>query len=167
MNWRGVRMRRLLGWLVIAFLAPSAAHAEKTTILPEVEAKLHAADPSAPWSTGWSEKADVTCHGQKDIIVVAHDVHKVWLGVVRTAQYTQHAQTLVSVWPIGQGDQASFCAAPTKIEVYPRTCKNEDGPLQGCKPIEGCMAFTLTGSECSGFNFYWDNTRHALRWWRR
>lgn len=160
-------MKRCLGWLALSFLVSLTAHAEKSAVAPEVAAKLRAAEPSAPWGNGWSEKADVTCHGQKDILVVAHDAHKVWLGVVRTAQYTTHAQTIVAQWPIAHGNQAAFCAAPTKIEVYPRICKNEDGPLKDCKPISGCMAFTLADSECGGINFYWEDAKHTLRWWRR
>ena len=160
-------MTRHLGWIAMALLVSLAAHAQKSSVVPEVAAKLHAAEPSAPWSGGWSEKADVTCHGQKDILVVAHDAHKVWLGVVRTAQFTSHAQTLVSEWPIDRTGQSSFCAAPVKIEFYPRSCKNEDGPLASCKPIAGCMAFTLVDSACDGFNFYWDHDKHGFRWWRR
>ena len=158
---------RRFGWIVMALVAPLAAHAQKTPVVPEVAAKLRAADASAPWSGGFSEKADVTCHGQKDIIVVTHDAHRVWLGIVRTAQYTTHAQTIVSQWPIAHGNRGALCAAPTKVEFYPRSCRNEDGRLTGCKPIAGCMAFTLPDGECGGFNFYWDDARHMLRWWRR
>jgi hypothetical protein len=160
-------MTRRFGWLAMALLAPPVAQAERIPVAPEVAEKLHEAAPSVPWGSGWAEKADVTCHGQKDIVVVAHDDHTVWLGVVRTAKYTTHAQTMVSQWPIGRADQGSFCAAPTRIEVYSRTCKNEDGPLKGCKPFPGCMAFTLADTACDGFNFYWDDEKHTLRWWRR
>jgi len=153
--------------MTLALLLPLAAHAERSPVAPEVAAKLHAADPSAPWSGGWSEKADVTCHGQKDIIVVTHDAHKVWLGIVRTAQYTTHAQTMILEWPLARGVQSAFCAAPTGIEFYARTCKTDGGPLQGCKPIQGCMAFSIKDAECDGLNFYWDDKKHALRWWRR
>ena len=160
-------MRWHLVWIVMALLVPLAAHAQKSVVAPEVAAKLHAADPSAPWSSGWSEKADVTCHGQKDIVVVAHDAHKVWLGILRTAQYTTHAQTMVLHWPLAHGVQSAFCAVPTKIEFYPRTCEGDDGPLQGCKPIAGCMAFSIDDDECDGLNFYWDAGKHGLSWWRR
>ena len=160
-------MARHLGWMVMALLAPLAAHAEKIPVAPEVAAKLHAADPSAPWGSGWSERADVTCHGQKDILVVTHDAHKVWLGIVRTAQYTTHAQTMALQWPLAHGIQDAFCAVPTKIAFYPRTCKEDDGRLPGCKPIPGCMAFSIAGDERDGLNFYWDAAKHGLRWWRR
>jgi len=160
-------MTRRFAAMVLALLVPLTAYAQKTPVAPEVAAKLHAADPSAPWGSGWSEKADVTCHGQKDIIVVAHDAHTVWLGIVRTAQYTTHAQTLVLGWPLADDTQAAFCAVPTKIAFYPRTCKGDDGQLQGCKPIPGCMAFSIDDGECDGLNFYWDAGKHGLRWRRR
>ena len=160
-------MKRRLEWIAMALLAPLAAHAQRSAVEPEVAAKLHAADPSAPWSNGWSEKADVTCHGQKDILVVAHNAHKVWLGIIRTAQYTSHAQTMVLKWPIVRATQGALCAIPKKIEFYPRTCAGDAGPLPGCKPMAGCMAFSIEDEECDGLNFYWDAGKHGLRWWRR
>jgi hypothetical protein len=126
---------------------------------------LRGAAPQATWEDSLTLKADVTCDGQEDVVVVGRGADAVWLGVVEKSKPT--AAPLAVRFAIGAKDQGAFCGKPKKIEKTEISCTNEGGKLPGCVPVKGCSAFTVVEDSCDPFHFYWDSERQSLTWWRR
>jgi hypothetical protein len=163
----GDGMKRFVICAVSSLLLIATTQAQKASLPANAVAALHAAAPSISWDHALSATADVTCHGQNDTIAVGHDEHNMWLGVIPGSRAKRRPHALVQSWPVGVPAQNAMCAMPVRIELYPRTCDNQNGPLEGCKPIKGCIAFSLADDQCDGLNFYWSDSEHRLMWWRR
>ncbi len=126
---------------------------------------LRGAAPQASWDDALTLKADVTCDGQQDVVVVGRQADAVWLGVVEKSR--PGTAPLVVRFPVGAKDQGTFCSKPTKITKTEMVCANEGGKLPGCVPVKNCAAFDVVEASCDPFHFYWDSERNSLTWWRR
>ncbi len=157
-------MKKLLSFTalvtVLGLLAACGKSDEK-----QAQDMLRGAAPQASWDDALTLKADVTCDGQPDVIVIGRQPDAVWLGMVEKSKPT--STPLVVRFAIGPKDPASFCSKPKKIEETAISCENEGGKLPGCVPVQGCKAFTVVEDTCDPFHFYWDSERKSLTWWRR
>ena len=160
-------MRRLAFFLGIAsVLASVNAMAQQRSPRSAVDA-LREARPNVVWDSKSPVVADVTCDGRTDTVVVGYEGNTVWLGVVPGTSGRTSTRPLMLAFPVGRHSRDSFCAVPVRIEVNALVCRNEEGPLPGCKPVEGCSDFSLVDDACDSFHFYWDSSKNTLRWWRR
>lgn len=163
-----VLLKRLV--IVCALLAatggvrPEVSRGQETAQAP-LEILMSKA-PSAMWDENQSVRADVTCDGVEDVVMLGHEKDVAWLGVVPGSSGKQ-LEPIVGSFPISAGSQGSFCAQPAQIEIYEIYCENEDGALPGCKYIKGCQAFSVIDHACDSFRFYWDSDQERLTWWRR
>lgn len=161
-------MQRLTPLAVLAVTAVLLSACGKSD---EKEARdvLRGAAPQASWDDPLTLKADVTCDGQPDTVVIGRGADAVWLGVVEKSKPT--AAPLAVRFALGAmggaKDQGAFCGKPTKIEKTDIVCSNEAGKLPGCVEVKGCSAFTVVEESCDPFHFYWDSERQSLTWWRR
>lgn len=143
---------------------PEMSLGQETTQTPlEI---LRSKAPGAMWDEGISVRADVTCDGVADVVMVGHETNVAWIGVVPGLS-SEQSEPIASSFPIGTHSQGSFCSKPVKIEAYPITCEDEDGALPGCQPVKDCQAFSVIDDACDSFHFYWDSDQKRLTWWRR
>ena len=158
-------MTRLLIATVGVLLVLSAS-AQEGRLADAVEV-LRNENPDVIWDPQSSVSADVSCDGIADTAVVGYQKHAVWLGVVFGSKSPRTSKPTVLRFELGKEAQNSFCAMPVSIEVRPIDCTTEDGPLPGCRPIKGCMAFSMVDERCDSHHFYWDSIQKSLAWWRR
>tara|TARA_R110000868_G_scaffold47339_4_gene155371 strand:- start:1492 stop:1980 length:489 start_codon:yes stop_codon:yes gene_type:complete len=158
-----------LGFVCISLLLIlSASKDEALSENSIVSENLNAAAPEASWDNALFDEFDVTCDGNPDAIAVSTADKTVWLGVVQNSNAQTSSATTIMRFSIGAESQNSFCARPLRIVSYPVVCEDEDiGVLPGCKPIKGCIAFSIADDECDSFNFYWNSEQNSLVWWRR
>jgi len=142
------------------YLASATAQVSKTEVPVSELRKSH---PTVKWNSKSATVADVTCDGKPDTVVLGSENNDVVIGIVSGVHSDK---TQAFSFPVHGGTQNGFCAFPTRIEVSPRDCLSEGGPLPGCKPIKGCRAFTVIDNDCDPFNFYWDSSRKSFAWWR-
>lgn len=77
----------------------------------------------------------------------------------------KHPQILT--FPIGTPTQDGFSEQAKTIDTFPLACKDGDGRiLPGCQITPACMTFSIPDDDTDPFNFYWDSSHDALRWWR-
>ncbi|TAK99077.1 MAG: hypothetical protein EPO08_17395 [Rhodospirillaceae bacterium] len=128
---------------------------------------LEAEVPEATWDQKTAVKADVTCDGANDTLVLGSEKDTVWIGVVPGPGKTSaKLKPLAWNFPISAGNQGSFCARPVRIVPYDHVCENDAyGKMGDCKPIKGCKDFAVVDDTCDSFNFYW-NTDGKFSLWR-
>ena len=147
----------------------SVVHAQTNPVL----GVLQADKPKVLWQAKSITRADVSCDGQPDILVLGRekgagsDKGKVWLGVVEGRAGNQFGPISSFEFAVKPDAQDAFCQLPVRIEVVPLICDNEDGALPGCKPSKTCKSFALLDDACDSFNFYWDSEQKKLVYWRR
>lgn len=122
--------------------------------------------PSVTWDPKSVVRADVTCDGQLDAILLGRDKSTVWVAVISSDKPETNRRNLMQ-FAVGPGIQAALCTLSAKIETYPIDCETEDGPLEGCKPSLSCSAFAVVDDECDSLRFFWHSNRKRLVWWRR
>jgi hypothetical protein len=163
----GIEMKRVATF--IAFLLVSGQISIAAAAGSEVAINaLRKAKREVNWDAKTAVVADVTCDRVPDTIVVGYERDAVWLGVVPGPGTNKSAKLSTMRFPVGTQSQDSFCAVPVHVETYPIACEDEDiGVLPGCKPVKGCLAFSLDDDKCDSFHFYWESSQKALAWWRR
>lgn len=128
---------------------------------------LKALAPKAKWNQKSAVKADVTCDGVEDTVMLGYAKGYVWIGLVPgSAKDGPKIRPSAGMYPIGHGAQDAFCDRPTRIETSSHTCDSDYGALKNCKPIPECKDFAVIDSECDSFNFFWDDKQQSLSWWR-
>ena len=155
-------MKLAATWVTAIFLCTAMAEGQLSQINATVDG-LRRSHPSVKWNIKSARLADVTCDGDPDVMLLGSDENKVVVAV--TSGRRQEKSQMLS-FPIGRDIQDGFCAQPTRLGIVPLDCETDEGPLSGCKPSKGCRAFTISDEECDAFNFYWDSSRNAIRWWR-
>ena len=146
----------IIGVILIPLVTPQVSN---TDALIELR-KTH---PTVKWRSQPIAIADVLCEGKPGTVVLGSGKNDVVVGVVSGLR--QHKTEVLS-FPIRSQTQNGFCGVPVRIKVYPRDCETDLGALPGCKPIKDCRSFSVIDDECDSFNFYWDSSRRAIRWWR-
>jgi hypothetical protein len=91
----------------------------------------------------------------------------VWIGLVPGGADPAAREPIIGSFAVGRQNPESFCAMPVRLELRKLECENEDGPLPGCKRIDGCLGFTARDDACDGFHFFWNSERATITWWRR
>jgi hypothetical protein len=127
---------------------------------------LRTAYPDVSWDTRAAKTADVACDGHP--VLVAFGSTKTEVLVALVTSVGDHARLRkIQRFPIAGGRQDGFCRAPTQISLSKHSCTTDEyGRLPGCRTNVRCVDFSLDDDDCDPFNFYWDVSRRALRWWR-
>ena len=160
-------MKRLAASTVLVLLASQAGLSTAAGPSAGIKA-LREVKREVNWDAKTAVVADVTCDGVPDAVVVGYERDAVWLGAVPGTRSNKSAKLTTTRFSVGKQTQDSFCAVPVRVEVYPIECEDEEiGTLPGCKPVKGCLAFSLVDDSCDSFHFYWDSSQKALTWWRR
>jgi len=123
-------------------------------------------EPSVKWDAASLVRADVTCDGKADGILLGRDNSTVWVAVISSDKPEANRRNLMQ-FALGPGTQAALCALPATIETYPIECETESGPLEGCKPSSSCRGFSVVDGQCDSLHFYWHSGRKRIVWWRR
>lgn len=128
---------------------------------------LKAEAPTATWDGKTSVRADVTCDGVEDTVMLGQSAETVWIGIVPgSAKGTPKAKPIAQSFPIGAHSQDSFCAHPVRIKLFNHDCDGgEYGALENCKPANACKDISVEDDECDPFNFFW-TTKSQFSWWR-
>jgi len=119
------------------------------------------------WNTKLSVKADLSCRGVGDTVVVGTSKDFVWIGIV----YGQKdgdapIKPYINFFPVTAGEQGALCAMPVRIQTSDHDCNNESGELPDCQPVKGCKDFSVIDDTCDPLNFYWNTKYRAMSWWR-
>lgn len=122
--------------------------------------------PSVKWDAASLVRADVTCDGKADGILLGRDNSTVWAAVISSDKPEVNRRNLMQ-FALGPGTQAALCALPATIETYPIECETESGPLEGCKPSPSCRGFSVVDGQCDSLHFYWHSGLKRIVWWRR
>ena len=130
---------------------------------PGAAYQLQKSNPSVEWNKATAKVADVDCDGKPDSIMLGSEPNSVVVGLV-FGDSDKKPQVLR--FQVRRDTQDGFCGIPSTIETSPLKCESDGGSLPGCKPIKGCMAFSVRDPECDSLNFYWDATHSMLAWWR-
>jgi len=125
---------------------------------------LRDANPEVGWSASSAKTADFDCDGKADTVMLGSEQGRVAVGVVWGAP-KKHPQILT--FPIGKPTQDGFSNQAKTIDTFALDCKDKNGRiLPGCRITPACREFSIPDDDTDPFNFYWDSSHDALRWWR-
>ena len=129
----------LVAWLVVGC---AVAHADDRTKMSAALKSLQKARANVQWDPTSEVRADVTCDGIPDAVVLGHRKDEVWVGVVSGAS-GETPRAISMRLHVGNHSQDSLCQLPVRLETYPIECENENGYLPGCRRIKSCQAFSV------------------------